>query len=52
MYRVLNVNEHIPGAQIRLLAGDKSLWTETVDLTPDDRRGPTRMPAKAWTAQR
>jgi tetratricopeptide (TPR) repeat protein len=30
----LNVNEKVPGAQIRLLRGDKSIWSETADLTP------------------
>lgn len=31
----LNVNEAIPGAQIRLLQGSKVLWQGTADLTPE-----------------
>ncbi len=30
----LNVNERIPGAQIRLLQNGQTLWNETADLTP------------------
>ena len=30
----LNVNASVPGAQIRLLRGDKSVWSQTADLTP------------------
>ena len=30
----LNVNASVPQAQIRLLRGDKSIWSETADLTP------------------
>ena len=32
----LNVNESMPGAQIRLLQGEKAVWCGTVDLTPRD----------------
>jgi tetratricopeptide (TPR) repeat protein len=32
---LLNVNESVPRAQIRLLRGDKSIWSETADLTPE-----------------
>jgi len=31
----LNVNERIPGAQVRLLQNGHVLWRETVDLTPE-----------------
>jgi tetratricopeptide (TPR) repeat protein len=31
----LNVNERIPGAQIRLLQNGQTLWNETADLTPE-----------------
>jgi tetratricopeptide (TPR) repeat protein len=33
----LNVNEHIPGAQIRLLQSGQTLWSETTDLTPEEK---------------
>ncbi len=30
----LNVNESLPGAQIQLLRGDKTIWSGVADLTP------------------
>jgi len=31
----LNVNERVVGARLRLLDGEKTLWSETVDLVPE-----------------
>jgi tetratricopeptide (TPR) repeat protein len=33
----LNVNERIPGAQVRLLQNGQTLWSETADLTPEKK---------------
>ena len=34
---ILNVNERLPRARIRLLENDKILWSETADLVPEKR---------------